>query len=153
MWPNDFMLLFPILLAVLRGGQGADEVCKVHGQPLCRMRLLSIPSWVGQADSHVREPFQGWTLQREGKVVCRRNDRRMNSHKAWESHGQTFGNSGREGKCYFTYAKHRLRANRVCSRSTRCCSWADAGTPGLLGPCSSDSPSQAHVHTHSRTSS
>lgn len=80
-------------------------------------------------------------------TLCQ-SDRRMNSHKTWESHQQTFGNGGREDKCCFTYAEHRLLANHFCSRSAWSCSWMETGTRGLLGPFSSCCPSWAHMHIH-----
>lgn len=53
MCPNDFPLLFPIFPSVLRDRQGADEGFEVLRQALWRMRLVSLPSLVEQADSHL----------------------------------------------------------------------------------------------------
>lgn len=80
-------------------------------------------------------------------TLCQ-SDRRMNSHKTWESHHETFGNGGQEGKCYFTYAEYRLLANHFCSRSAWSCSWIETRTHGLLRPFSSHCPSWAHIHIH-----
>lgn len=135
------MWLIPTFPAVPRDGQGADESAKVQGQPVCRMRLLSILFWVEWADFYIQEPSQGWMLQRECAVRVTEEWIPVWPEKAINKPLEMVG----EKINAILYMQNRLWENHVCSRSTQCSGYTEERTPGLLRLRSSDS--QAHTFT------